>query len=73
MLFESLNNRFSGLMALDRKMAPSYDRVILSRHIDALKTLSSAGTHDGVIAAHFGAIVSLSVSIANAMRIEELL
>ena len=51
MLFESLNNRFGGLMALKRKMAPSYDRVILSRRIDALKTLSSGGTHDGVIAA----------------------
>ena len=53
MLFKSLDNSFCGLMALERKMAPSYNRVILSRRIDALKTLSSAGTHDGVIAAQF--------------------
>ena len=53
MLFESLNNRFYGLMALESKVAPSYDRVILSRRIDAVKTLSTAGTHDGVIAAQF--------------------
>lgn len=51
MLCESLNNRFCGLMALERKMAPSYHRVILSHRVNAVKTLSSAGTHDGVIAA----------------------
>ena len=40
-------------MALERKMAPSSNPVLLSRHVDAVETLTGAGTHDGVIAAQF--------------------